>query len=569
MGLRNQEIADILYKIADILEIQGDTKWIFLAYRKAARTIENLSENIADILGKEKIPGIGKALEEKIKELITTGKLEYYEKLKKAVPPIVINMTRIPDVGPKTAKLIYDALKIETIKDLEKAAKSHRIQRVKGIGPKTEKAILKGISDLKKPQRHLLGVMLPIANEIYDALKSLKVVKQISLAGSIRRRRDTIRDIDILVTSDKPEKVMQVFTTLELVRKVSLKGPTKSTVIVKRNIQVDLRVVEDASYGAAMQYFTGSMEHNVTLRTMISQMGYKLNEYGVFLKDSEEKVAGKTEEEIYNLFGMAWIPPELREDRGEIEAAQNSRLPNLIELDNIKGDIHMHTNFSDGRSSLEEMVEVAKKFNYEYIAITDHARSTGTKGADEDEWLKRLAQIRDLDDEEKNIRVLAGVEVDIRQDGSLALPEDVLSQCDIVIGSVHSKLRAPRPEMMKRVINALSNEYLTILGHPTNRLLNKRPPSDISLMKMFDVAKEHGKVLEINAYPSRLDLNDINSRTANRHGILLALGTDAHSSEQLRFMDLGVSVARRGWLEEKDILNTLPLEDLLKRLRIK
>ena len=568
--MRNQEVADILYQIADILEIQGEIQWKFLAYRRAARTIENLSENIADVLGKQKLPGVGKAIEEKVGELISTGKLEYFEKIKKAIPPIVIEMTEIEGIGPKTAKLIYDAIKIKSIKDLEKAARSHRIQRIKGIGPKMEKAILKGLSNLKKPKRHLLGVILPIANEIYNELKQVKEVKQISLAGSIRRRRETIRDIDILVTSDKPEKVMQFFTTLDLVKKVVVKGPTKSTVNVRSDIQVDLRVVEDESYGAALQYFTGSKEHNVPLRTMVAQMGYKLNEYGVFLKETDEKVAGKTEDEIYKLFGMVWIPPELREDRGEIEAAQANSLPNLVELTDIRGDLHIHSNYSDGKSSIEDMMETAKKRGYEYIAITDHVGSLKMAGAlDETTLLNQISHIRELDQQEKEIRIFAGAEVNINLDGSLDLSEDTLDQLDIVICSLHSKLRMPRKEITNRIINALSNEYLTILGHPTGRLLNKRQPSDIDLIAIFEVAKEHGKILEINAYPSRLDLNDVNSRTANQHGVLLAIDTDAHSSGQLRFMDLGVSVARRGWLERNDILNTLPLEALCKKLRIK
>ncbi|MFX1295192.1 MAG: DNA polymerase/3'-5' exonuclease PolX [Promethearchaeota archaeon] len=502
--------------------------------------------------------------------LIKTGKLEYFEKIKKAIPPIVIEMTRIPDIGPKTAKLIYDEIKVKTIADLERAVRSHHLQRIKGLGPKTEKAILRGLLDLKKPQRTLLGVILPIANEIYDQLKNLKEVKQISIAGSIRRRKETIRDIDILITSDKPEKVMQVFTNLELVKKVSLKGPTKSTVIVTRGIQVDLRVVEDESYGAALQYFTGSKEHNVALRTIASQMGYKLNEYGVFLKKNEKKVAGRTEEEIYKLFSMAWIPPELREDRGELEAAQLNTLPNLVELSDICGDLHMHTNYSDGKNTIAGMVHSAKKLEYKYIAITDHVVSPRVATAlDESTLLKQLEVIHELNKQEKDIRVFTGAEVSIDPEGGLKISKDVLSELDIVIGSLHSKLRMKRREMTERLLNALSNDYLTILGHPTNRLLNKRPPSDIDLIAVFEAAKDQKKVLEINSYPNRLDLNDVNSRTAHQHGVLLSINTDAHSANQLDFMKYGVSVAQRGWLEKKDILNTLPLNDLLKKLQIK
>ena len=568
--MRNQEVADILNEIADLLEIRGDIRWKFLAYRKAARTIEGLTENVADILGKQKLPGIGKALEEKLTELITTGKLDYYEELKSSIPRIVMDMTTIEGIGPKTASLIHKAIKIKSLKDLEKAAKSHRIQRIKGIGPKMEKAIIKGLQDLKKPKRNLLGIMLPIGNTIVNELKQLKEVKQVSLAGSLRRRRETIRDIDILVTSEKSEKVMQHFTTLDLVKKVVMKGPTKSTVIVKNEIQVDLRVVEDESYGAALQYFTGSKEHNVTLRTMGVQMGYKLNEYGLFLKDSVEKVAGKTEEEIYKVFGMVWIPPELREDRGEIVAAQQNSLPKLVELSNIQGDLHVHTNLSDGRNSIEEMVQAAKKRGYKYLGIADHVGNLPIANAiDESTMLKQISKIRKIDAEEKDIRVFAGAEINIQLDGSLDLSEDTLSQLDIIIGSLHSKLRMPRKDVTERVTTALSNEYLTILGHPTGRLLNKRPPSDIDLIKMFEAAKRNGKILEINAYPNRLDLNDVNARAANQQGVPIVIGTDSHSNKQLGFMELGVSVARRGWLEKEDILNTLPVEELEKRLKIR
>ncbi|MHA1651746.1 MAG: DNA polymerase/3'-5' exonuclease PolX [Candidatus Helarchaeota archaeon] len=567
--MRNQEIADILNQIADILEIQGEIQWKYLAYRRAARTIENLSENIADVLGKQKLPGIGKAIEEKIKELITTGKLEYYERIKKEVPPIVIEMTRIPDIGPKTAKLIYDTLKIKTLDDLEHAARSHRLQRIKGLGPKTEKAILKGLKELKKPQRHLLGVILPIANRIYKDLKSLKEVKQISLAGSIRRWKETIRDIDILVTSEKPEKVMQVFTSLELVKEVVLKGPTKSTIIVTRDIQVDLRVVEDESYGAALQYFTGSKEHNVALRTLCSQMGFKLNEYGLFLKDTEKKIAGETEEEIYKTLGMAWIPPELREDRGEILAAQNDALPTLVELKDIRGDLHLHSNYTDGKNTIEELVAAAEKRGYEYIAITDH---TGTlsiaKAIDEPKLLEQITHIQKLNEQNQNIRIFTGAEVNIDQNGDLELSKDLLEQLDIVIGAIHSNLKMNRKEMTERIVHALSNEHLTILAHPTGRLLNKRAPSDIDLIEVFDAAKKYKKILEINAYPNRLDLSDVNCRTANQQGVLLVIGTDAHSVKQMRFMEYGVAVARRGWLEKKDILNTVQLDDLMKKLKI-
>jgi len=568
--LRNQEIADILYEIADILEIQGEIQWKVLAYRRAARTLESLSEDIAEIIGTKKLAGIGKAIEDKIEELLTTGKMEYYEAIKKKIPPIIIEMTRIPDVGPKTAKLIYDSLKIQSISDLEKAAKSHRLLRIKGLGPKTEKAILKGLTDLKKPQRHLLGMILPIANRIYRALKDLKEINQISLAGSIRRRKETIRDIDILVTSNKPEKVMQVFTTLDIVKKVSLKGPTKSTILVRKDIQVDLRVVENESYGAALQYFTGSKEHNVTLRTMCSQRGYKLNEYGLFSKESDEKLAGITEKEIYNKLGMAWIPPELREDRGEIEAALNDTLPKLIELGEVRGDLHIHTNYSDGESPIEAIVEAAKKRRYEYIGITDHAGNLPiAKAIDEKKLLAQIDQIQKINDKQTDVHIIAGAEVNIDLEGNLDISDAVLDQLNLVIGAIHSKLRMPRSEITERLVRALSNKHLTILAHPTGRILNKRPGADLDLKKIFATAKKYGKILEINAYPNRLDLSDVNSRAAKNQGILLAIGTDAHSARQLHFMEYGVAVARRGWLESKDILNTFSLKDLQLKLKIK
>lgn len=568
--MRNQEVAELFYQIADILEIQGEIQWKILAYRRAARTMESLSENIADVLGKKKLPGIGKAIEEKLHELITTGKLEYYEKIRKEVPQIVVDMTNIPSIGPKTAKLLYDSLKLKTLEELEQAARSHRVQRIKGIGPKTEKAILDGIADLRKPQRVLLGDILPIANRIINQLKQLEEVKQINVAGSVRRQKETIRDIDILITSEKPEKIMQVFTTLELVKEVVSHGPTKSTIIIKQGIQVDCRVVDDESYGAALLYFTGSKEHNVTLRTMIAQMGYKLNEYGLFLKANDQKIAGKTEAEIYKQFGMAWIPPELREDRGEIDAARKNALPTLVEVKDIKGDLHLHSNYSDGKSSIEELAAAAKQRGYAYIAITDHVGALQIANAiDEQKLLEQIAFIRTLNEKEKDIHIFAGAEVNIDLEGNLDLSEAVLSHLDIVIGSIHSKLKMPRKEISDRIVRALSNKYLHILGHPVGRLLNKRPGSDIDLTAMFEAAKKYGKVLEINAFPPRLDLSDINSRAASQQGIQLAIGSDAHTTAELNYMDLGVSVARRGWLEKKDVLNTLPLKELQKKLRIK
>lgn len=568
--MRNQEIANIFYEIAELLEIQGEIQFKVLAYRRAARTIENLSQNIAEIIGKEKLPGIGKAIETKINEILETGKLEFYEKLKTEIPPVLVQIIQIPSIGPKTAKLLYDNLHIKTLEDLEKAARTHQVQRIKGIGPKTEKAIIDGLQNLSKQQRTLLGDILPIANRICEDLKNLSEVKQISVAGSIRRWKETIRDIDILVTSDKPEKVMQVFVNLEPVKEVVLHGPTKSTVIVKRDIQVDLRVVEDDSYGAALLYFTGSKEHNVTLRTMIAQLGYKLNEYGLFLGENDQKVAGNTEAEIYEAFGMDWIPPELREDRGEIAAAQAHTLPQLVELGDIKGDLHIHTSYSDGGNTIEEMVEGAKQKGYEYIAITDHVGNLKVANAIDEETLqKQIEVIHDLNQQDPEIRILAGAEANIDLEGNLDISEDVMQKLDFVIGGVHSKLKMPQKEITDRVVNALSNDYLTILAHPIGRLLNKREGSDLDLTEVFEAAKNHGKILEINAYPNRLDLSDINCRAASQQGIILEIGTDAHSINELEYMKLGVSVARRGWLEKKDVLNTLQLKDLLKKLRIK
>ena len=568
--MRNQEVTAIFNEIADLLEIQGEIQWKVLAYRRAARTIENLSQNIGEVIGKEKLPGIGKAIEEKIREMLTTGKLGFYEKLKTESPPVLLQIIQIPGIGPKTAKLLFDNLKIKTLPDLEKAARTHQVQRIKGIGPKTEKAIIDGIQNLKKPQRTLLGEILPIANRIYEELRGLSEVKQISLAGSIRRRKETIRDIDILITSDKPEKVMQHFTSLEVVKEVTLRGPTKSTVIVSKDIQVDLRVVDDDSYGAALLYFTGSKEHNVALRTMLAQKGYKLNEYGLFLSENEQKVAGKTEEEVYKFMGMDWIPAELREDRGEIAAAQARNLPHLVELGDIKGDLHMHTSYSDGANTIEEMVEGAKKRGYEYIAITDHVGALQIANAiNEETLLKEIEVIRDLNSQEKGIRILAGAEANIDLEGNLDLSENILKKLDVVVGGIHSKLKMPREEITNRVVTALSNKHLTILSHPIGQLLNKRPGSDLDLTQVFEAAKKRGKILEINAYPNRLDLSDVNSRAASQHGIMLEIGTDAHSVHELKYMDLGVSVARRGWLEKKDILNTLSLKALLEKLRIK
>jgi len=572
--LKNLELSRIFEQITRILKIKGENPFKIRAYEKVALVLENLAIDIETIYrqgGLNNIPGVGEGIAKKIEEFLTTGKLEYYEKLKETIPTGVIELLDIPEVGPKTAKLLYEELGVDSIEKLEKAVRQHQIKDLPGMGEKSEDNILRGIELYKRrKERVLLGLALPLAEEIVKNLSRLDETDKISIAGSLRRKKETIGDIDILVTSQKPEKIMKTFVSLPQVREVLAEGPTKSSVITRDDIHVDVRVVEPISFGAALQYFTGSKAHNIRLRESAVKRGLKINEYGVFNQKTERRITGEEEKEVYRILDLPFIPPELREDRGEIEAAQENKLPRLIEYSQIRGDLHIHTKWSDGAHTIKQMAEAAKKIGYKYIAITEHSQSLKFAGGLTEERLQeQVEEIRKLNQELDDFTVLTGIEVDIKSDGSLDFSDEILSKLDVVIAAIHSGFKQESKVITERIIKAMQNKFVSIIAHPTGRLIGYRESYQVDINEMIKVAAETGTILEINAHPERLDLNDVYCRMAKDKGVQLAIETDAHSIEGLTFMDLGVAVARRGWLEEKEVINTLPLDKLLKRLENK
>ncbi len=572
--LKNLELSRIFEQVVRILKIKGENPFKIRAYEKIALVLENLPIDIETIYhqgGLSNIPGVGTGIAKKIEEFLTTGKLEYYEKLKETIPSGVIKLLDISEVGPKTAKLLYEQLDVDNIEKLEKAVKEHQIKDLPGMGEKSETNILRGIELYKRrKERFLLGLALPLAEDIIENLSRLEETNKISFAGSLRRKKETIGDIDILVTSQKPERIMKTFTSLPQVREILAEGPTKSSVITKDDIHVDVRVVEPISFGAALQYFTGSKAHNIRLRELALKRGLKINEYGVFDVKTDKRIAGEREEEIYRILNLLFIPPELREDRGEIEAAQENRLPELIEYSQIKGDLHLHTKWSDGAHTIRQMAEAAKRKGYKYIAITDHSQSLKFAGGLIEERLReQMEEIQKINQELDDFTILTGIEVDIKSDGSLDFSDEILIKLDLVIVAIHSGFKQESKIITERIIKAMQNKFVNIIAHPTGRLIGYREAYQVDVDKMMDIAVETGTILEINAYPERLDLNDVYCRMAKEKGVQVAIGTDAHNADGLVTMDLGVAVARRGWLEEKDIVNTLPLDKLFKRLKRK
>ena len=568
--MKNQEIARIFFEIADFYEIMG-TEWKPRAYRKAAMSVESLSDDITEACNKNKlmdIPGIGKGIAEKINEYITTGSIKEYERLKKIIPKGLIGIMNIPGIGPKKAMLIYKKLRIKTISELERAARLHKLSKLPAFKEKTEQNILEGIKLIKKgKERVLLGFALQIADEIQNKLKDLKEVSRADVAGSIRRMKETIHDIDILVTSDNPMPVMNFFSKMPEVHRILAKGPTRASVILRNGLQVDLRIVPDKSYGAALNYLTGSKDHNIKLRELAVKRGYKFNEYGLFNKKGS-MIAGKTEADIYKQFKMDYIEPELRENTGEIEAAIKHKLPKLIGLRDIKGDFHTHSTYSDGVNNISEMVEAARKIGYDYICISDHSKSQHiARGLSEDKLAERNKEILMLRKKYRDINILAGAEVDILSNGSLDYDDDILKKLDIVVASVHSGFRMGINEMTKRICKAMGNEHVDIIGHPTGRLIDRRDPYAINFNEIFNTAIETNTLLEINGSPERLDLKDVHIKSAKAKGVRFAINTDSHNVEHLRHMRLGVAMARRGWCEKKDVINALSWENVKKALK--
>ncbi len=572
--MTNLQIADILSQIASLLEIKGENPFKIRAYERAADTIAHLTEEAAALRAQGKLralPGIGAGLAEKIEELLDTGKCAHLQELLAEIPASLLEMLRIPEVGPKTVKLLYETLKIKTVEQLEHAAQAGGLRNIKGLGAKTEENILKGIERMRRfAERTPLAVAYPVAMEIVDALRRKAPLDRIQPAGSLRRMRETIGDLDILVTSTKPEKVMDAFAALPLIREVITRGPTKTTAITEAGLQVDVRVVEPEEFGAALLYFTGSKDHNIKLRDLAIQRKLKINEYGVMEVKTEKRLGGETEEEVYGLLKMPWIPPEIREDQGEIEAALKNALPDLVEEKQIRGDLHVHSNWSDGRSSIEEMVKAALARGYEYVAICDHSPSQPVaNGLSVERLRKRQKEIEKARKRFPDITILAGTEVDIRGDGSLDYPDEVLAELDFVVASIHSGWKATAETNTQRIIKAMANPYVNVIGHPTGRLIGSRDPYEVDMEKVLQAAAKTGIAMEIDSHPERLDLKDTHARRAKELGVKLIISTDSHNASGYDLLHFGIATARRGWVSPADVLNTLPKKEFLAALRRK
>jgi DNA polymerase (family 10) len=567
--MKNLEIARILFEIADILEMQG-IEFKPRAYRKAALNIQSLSQSIEEVAAQGKlddIPGVGESIEEKVEEIIKTGKCQYYEKLRKKMPVDIESLNAVPGLGPKRIQMLYRKLKIKSITDLEKAARQKKIRKLPLFNEKYEQIILEGIPLAKKRgKRMLLGFALPIAQGIKEDLKKLKEVKQIEIGGSLRRKQETIGDLDFLATSSQPKKVMEFFCHLPDVKKVVAKGATKSVIRLKSDLEVDLRVVKDESFGSALQYFTGNKAHNIKLRQIAIKKGLKLNEYGLFKKKTNKQVAGKTEKEVYNYMGLELMPPELRQDTGEVEAAQAKKLPSLIGYGDLKGDLHSHTTWSEGANTLEEMATQAKKEGLKYLGITDHTQSLAiARGMKEKEILKQKKAVAKVNKKMSGITLLHGVEANILKDGSIDVSNKVLKELDFTLAAIHSQARMTEKQMTARLCKAMENEYLTGIAHPTGRKINEREAYPLNMGKFFEKAKETNTFLEINSYPIRLDLKDTHIKRAIKDFKLkLYIGSDAHVKENIHWIELGTATARRGWAAKKDIVNTLDIKGLKK-----
>jgi len=565
--MKNLEVAKMLYEIADILDAQ-DVQFKPRAYRNAARSIEELSEDIVDIWKRgelEEIPGVGKNIAAKISEYLKTGKLKYYQKLKKEFPVDLEEIGKVEGLGPKKAIKLYKELGIKNLDDLKKAVEKGKVKGLAGFGEKSEEKIKSGIETARvSGKRMLISQATPIANELADKLRSLKEVEKLEVVGSFKRRKETVGDLDILVVSKKPEKVMDYFTKIEKGVKVLAKGPSKSSIKLGSGLQVDLRVFDESSYGAAMLYFTGSKDHNIALRKLAMSKGYKLSEYGLFRVS--RSVAGKSEEEVYKKLGLKqWIPPELRENMGEIEAARKGNLPKPVTLKEIKGDLHCHTNWSEGKNTMEEMASKAKSLGYEYLLISDHGGTLVpiARCMSDKKILEQGRKIDALNKKLKGITLLKGSETNIKDDGSIDVSDKTLKTLDIATAAVHTKFRMSAKEMTKRIISAMENEHIGIIAHPTGRLIGSRQPIDFDFDEVLDAAKRTGTFLEINCQPDRLDL-DYTHLFRARGKTKFSLGTDAHDERHMDYMEYGLTQARKGWCEKKDILNTLSLKDLRK-----
>jgi len=568
--VKNQEIARILERIAEALELKGETGFRVLAYRKAARVLSELTEDVEELNREnrlESIPGIGTGIAKKIQEYLATGKIKKLEEVTKGIDPELFALLNIPGMGPKTIKLLHEQLQVNNLHDLKKVLTDGSAAHLPGMGKKKVSNILKGIEIAEHTgQRMYLNEAFELAENIIRYMEDTDGLKKITFAGSLRRGKETVGDIDILAVAKKPEALVKKFINYKDTQQILSAGATRAAIRVITNYgirQVDLRIVEENEFGAALQYFTGSKSHNIAIRTMAQKQGLKISEYGVFRE--EKRIAGKDEVEVYQALGLPYIEPELREDRGEIEAAKEGRLPDLIQIHDIRSDLHLHTNASDGVSRLEEIISACKNIGYSHIAIAEHSISAGYAGGlSEEELMRRCDEIDKINDKLSGFRVLKGAEVDITLNGDLDYSDRALGRLDVVIASIHQGFNR---EVTKRICQAIEHPLVHIIAHPSGRLIDKRPGYTVDLEKVIECAANFRRILEINAFYERLDLNDIWARKAKEAGVLLAINTDAHGVADLDWMRYGVITARRAWLEKADVINCLTLNQLLKLLR--
>src|SRR5512139_3680635 len=570
MPVHNADIAAIFDEIADLLEIEGANPFRIRAYRNAARTLGELPQEVRVLLERgedlKHLPGIGNDLAAKIGEIVSSGHCSQLERLHKELPPAITELLHIPGIGPKRVKTLYHDLDIQTVGQLYRAARDGRIRELPGFGEKTEHNIQQAVeAHVSLARRYKLAVVAQYADALQAYLQQVPGVAQVTVAGSFRRMRETVGDLDILVAASAKSPVMARFTAYEEVAEVLSAGSTRASVVLKSGLQVDLRAVEKHSCGAALHYFTGSKAHNIAIRRIAQKLGLKVNEYGVFR--GSERIAGETEESVFRSVGLPWIAPELREDRGEIEAARAGRLPQLVELADLRGDLHVHSKATDGHDTLRAMAQAARELGLEYIAITEHSRHlTVAHGLDPQRLMRQCDEIEQLNAELKGITLLKGIEVDILEDGSLDLPDEVLGRLDLVVGAVHSKFDLSRARQTERILRAMDHPHFTLLAHPTGRLLEQRAPYDVDMLRIIRQARQRSCFLELNAHPERLDLLDSQCQMAREEGVLVSINSDAHSTFDFSNLKYGVGQARRGWLEKDDVLNTRPLAALRRLL---
>jgi len=571
MPVHNADVAAIFTEIADLLEIENANPFRIRAYRNAARLIGDLGEDIQAIIanGKEltRLPGIGNDLAGKIREIVDTGHSTFLDSLRREVPPAVSELLHIPNLGPKRVRLLWQELGVETVDQLHRAACDGRIREVPGFGEKSEEKIRLALeAQLSKKRRFKLAIAAQYAEALVAHLAAVAGVERVEVAGSFRRQRETVGDLDILVVAAPGSKVTAAFTGYPEVDAVLASGPTRASIRLQSGLQVDLRVVVRDSYGAALAYFTGSKAHSVALRRLAREHGLKINEYGVFR--GQQRIAGETEESVFQAVGLPWIAPELRENRGEIAAAQAGRLPRLVELKDLRGDLHAHTRATDGHDTLADMARAAAAAGLDYLAITEHSRRLGmAHGLDPERLARQIDEIDRLNESLSGIHLLKGIEVDILEDGRLDLPDSILARLDLVVGAVHARFDLPRARQTARLLKAMDNRYFTLLAHPSGRLIDERTPYDVDMPRLIAHAGERGCCLELNAHPERLDLSDTWCRAAKEAGVLVAIDSDAHSVRDFANLRFGIGQARRGWLSADNVLNTRPLAELRRLLR--